>query len=33
MGIAMIWLGWSVWSEHRRNTAASVSGNTHRAAG
>jgi hypothetical protein len=28
MGIAMIWLGYTVWSEHRRTTAAAAMSNT-----
>jgi hypothetical protein len=32
MGIAMIWLGWTLWSEHRRNSAVTVVGNTQHAA-
>ena len=26
MGLAMIWLGWTLWSEHRRSMAMNVSG-------
>ena len=32
MGIAMIWLGWTLWTEHRRTTAAAVAGSTQRVA-
>jgi hypothetical protein len=32
MGIAMIWMGYTLWSEHRRNTAAAVIDTTQHAA-
>jgi hypothetical protein len=32
MGIAMIWLGWSLWSEHRRNASTSVADSARRVA-
>ena len=31
MGIAMIWLGWSLWSEHRRNAGTRVAASVQRA--